>query len=176
MKNIEVELKIFISKQQHDDLIDFFTQNGTFLGEDEQITYYFDSEYHLRIQKNRSYSKICMKKGGIHDEQREELEIRLPVGEFEKSEQLFLNLGYHVAIKWFRIRHSFTWEGVDVAVDSTKGYGYILELEQMATEEDKEKVLLFLKQKLAELQIKETPKAEFDQRYAYYKENWRTLV
>src|SRR3989344_7007021 len=176
MKNIEVETKTFISKEQHGSLIDFFTKNGTFLGDDEQMTYYFDSEYHLRIQKNKTYSKVCMKKGGIHDEQREEMEIRLPVEEFEKLEQLFTNLGYRVIIKWFRTRHSFKWQNIEVAVDYTKGYGYILELEQMADEQHKEGVLQFLKQKLTELGIAETPKDEFDQKYKYYKENWEELV
>ena len=176
MKNIEVEIRSFISEEQYRHLINFFHAQGTFLHEDEQVTYYFDSPQDLRIQKNKSYSKVWLKKGKLHDDHREEIEIRLSVEDFEKLEQLFLSLGYGVLIKWFRTRHSFTWQEVDVAVDFTRGYGYILELEQMATEENKGKVLLFLKQKLTELQIKETPKEEFDQKYAYYKENWEELV
>lgn len=176
MKNIEVEIRSFISPEQYGQLIDYFAKNGTFLSEDEQVTYYFDSEQDLRIQKNKFYSKVWMKKGKIHDDSREEIEIKLPVAEFEKLENLFLSLGYAVSIKWFRRRHSFRWHEIDVAVDCTKGYGYILELEQMAAEEEKEKVLQFLKQKLAELGIKETPKEEFDQKYKYYKENWKRLV
>jgi hypothetical protein len=45
-----------------------------------------------------------------------------------------------------------------------------------ATEEEKEKVLAYLRQKLTELGLLETPKEEFEQRYQHYKENWRTLV
>ena len=176
MKNIEVEIRSFISPEQYGQLIDFFTSNGTFLSEDEQVTYYFDSKEDLRIQKNKFYAKVWMKKGKIHDDSREEIEIKVPVDDFEKLEKLFLSLGYVISIKWFRQRHSFRWKDLDVAVDYTKGYGYILELEQMAAEEDKEKVLQFLKLKLAELGLAETPKLVFDDKYKYYKENWERLV
>lgn len=176
MKNIEVEIRSFISKEQYGQLINHFTAQGKFLSEDEQVTYYFDSKEDLRIQKNKFYSKVWMKKGKIHDDSREEIEIRLPVAGFEKLENLFLSLGYAISIKWFRQRHSFRWNNIDVAVDYTKGYGYILELEQMAAEEEKEKVLQLLKQKLAEVGIPETPKEEFDAKYQFYKENWERLV
>ena len=58
MKNIEVEIRSFISPEQYGQLIDFFTSNGTFLSEDEQVTYYFDSKEDLRIQKNKFYAKV----------------------------------------------------------------------------------------------------------------------
>lgn len=195
-KPIEVEIRTFLTKDQYHQLIHFFTTHGQFLNEDEQVTYYFESPHidsppigrpsiglspihpppDLRIQKNKFYSKVWLKKGKLHDEQREEIEIRLPVEDFEKLEKLFLSLGYLVSIQWFRKRHSFQWQGIDVAVDYTKGYGYILELEKMAAEEEKEEVLRLLKEKLAELNLLETPKGEFEQKYQYYKENWRKLV
>ncbi len=175
-KNIEVEVRSFISPEQYNTLLQFFAADASFINEDEQVTYYFDSKEDLRIQKNRFYAKVWLKKGKLHDNHREEIEIRLPAGDFEKLEKLFLSLGYNISIKWFRKRHSFTWQGIDVAVDFTRGYGYILELEQMAEEEDTEKVLSFLKQKLAELGIEETPKEEFERKYSYYKENWKVLV
>lgn len=195
-KTIEVEIRTFLTKDQYHQLIHFFTTHGQFLNEDEQVTYYFYSPHvdsppisqssidpspihpspDLRIQKNKFYSKVWLKKGKLHDEQREEIEIRLPVEDFDKLEKLFLSLGYSVSIQWFRHRHSFQWQGIDVAVDYTKGYGYILELEKMATEGEQEEVLHLLKEKLAELGIPETPKWEFEQKYQYYKENWWGLV
>ncbi len=175
-KNIEVEVRSFISKEQYKELILYFTTHGTFLSEDEQVTYYFDCTEDLRIQKNKFYAKVWMKKGKLHDDSREEIEIKVPVDNFEKLEKLFLSLGYAISIKWFRMRHSFKWQDIDVAVDYTKGYGYILELEQMAGEQDKEKVLAYLKDKLAKLGIMPTSKEEFDEKYKYYKENWEELV
>lgn len=176
MKNIEVEVRSFITKGQYEKLLDFFKQNAKFLKEDYQETFYFDSDQDLRIQKNDFFSKIWMKKGKIHDDYREEIEIKFAKDDFEKLENLFLSLGFNVQIKWFRKRFEFDWGGVTVCLDFTKGYGYIIELEKMASEADKEKEYDNLKKKLESLDIKITPKEEFNKKFADYKENWKTLV
>ena len=77
MNNIEVEIRSFISKEKYNELIEFFKKNAEFINEDYQETYYFDTKEDLRIQKNNYFSKIWMKKGKMHDEQREEIEIKL---------------------------------------------------------------------------------------------------
>jgi len=174
--NIEVEIRSFITKEKYEELLDFFKKEGEFVNEDHQETYYFDAGQDLRIQKNNFFSKIWLKKGEIHDDHREEIEIKFPKEDFEKLEKLFLSLGFNVEIKWFRTRHTFRWKGIDVMVDYTKGYGYIIELEKMSTEEEKGKVLEMLKEKLKLLNIHLTPKEEFGRKYNYYKENWRNLT
>ena len=60
MKNIEVEIKCFISKEKYEELLIFFNKNADFVNEDDQETYYFDAEHDLRIQKNNSFSKIVL--------------------------------------------------------------------------------------------------------------------
>jgi len=174
--SIEVEIRSFISEVQYHQLLKFFQKNAVLDKEDEQISYYFDSPQDLRIQQNKFHSKIWLKKGKLHDDHREEIEVIVPKNDFEKLEQLFIALGYHVNIKWFRTRHQFIWNEITVTVDYTKGYGYILELEIMASEETKIETLTILKQKMRELHIIETPKEEFDEKYQYYKEHWQELV
>jgi len=176
MQNIECEIRSFITENQHKELVERFKKDAEFLGEDEQITYYFDCPQDLRIQKNSKYSKIWLKKGEIHDEHREEIEVRLGVEDFDKLEQLFLALGYKVEIKWFRKRNSFKWGDIDVALDYTKGYGYIIELEKMATEAEKEKTFGYLKEELQGLGVQLTSKEEFNEKYQYYKQNWQKLI
>ncbi len=173
---IEVEIRSFITKEKYEELIERLKKEGEFLGEDFQETYYFDAKEDLRIQRNSFFSKIWMKKGKIHDSQREEIEAKFDRNDFEKLERIFLAIGFSVSVKWFRKRHSFRWQGIDVAVDFTKGYGYIIELEKMAGEENKEKTLEMLKQKMKVLGIQLTPKEEFDKKFQYYKENWRKLA
>lgn len=173
---IEVEIRSFISKEKYDELINFFKKEGDFVNEDDQTTYYFDAPFDLRIQKNNFFSKIWMKKGKIHDEQREEVEIKFNVDDFERLEKMFLTLGYNVQIKWFRKRHSFKWQDIDVAIDFTKGYGYIIEFEKLAEENEKENALEFLKEKFNILNIPLTSREEFDQKFHYYRENWQKLV
>lgn len=173
---IEVEVRSFISEEKYKELLEFFAKEGKMINEDEQVTYYFDCDEDLRIQKNKFFSKIWLKKGKIHDDQREEIEIKFDKDKFDELEKLFLSLGMGVEIKWFRKRHAFEWQGVDVSIDYTKGYGYIVELERMADEENKDSVLTELKQKLDSLGISLTPKEEFNEKYEQYKKNWKELV
>ncbi len=125
MNNIEVEIRSFISPKKYQELLSFFRQEGKFVSEDGQETYYFDSQQDLRIQRNKAHSKIWLKKGKLHDEQREELEIKFKREDFEMLEKIFLTLGYNTSIKWLRKRHTFEWQGITVMLDYTKGYDYI---------------------------------------------------
>lgn len=174
--NIETEIRSFVSEEKYDELLDFFRSNASLVKEDYQETFYFDCDEDLRIQRNNFFAKIWMKKGKIHDDSREEIEIRFERSEFEKLEKLFLSLGYNVEIKWFRKRFEFDWDDITVCLDFTKGYGYIIELEKMCTEDEKESVLENLKQKLKSLDVETTPKEEFDKKFRYYQENWRSLI
>ncbi len=176
MKNIEAEVRGFISKEQHGRLLEFFRKSAEFVGEDDQETYYFDTNEDLRIQRNSSFSKIWLKKGKIHDDSREEVEIRFRREDFEKLESLFISLGFKVQVKWFRKRNEFLWDDITVCLDFTKGYGHIIEMEKMCSEGGKEKVLAALREKFSDLGIRITPKEEFDTRFRHYKENWRELV
>ncbi|MFI5412755.1 MAG: CYTH domain-containing protein [Candidatus Micrarchaeales archaeon] len=173
---IEVELRSFITKEKYDELILFFKKNGKLLSEDYQETFYLDEQGDLRIQRNNFYSKLWTKKGKLHDEQREEMEIRFAKEDFENLEKIMSSLGHNVHIKWFRNRHTFEWNGVSAMVDYTKGYGYILELEIMSNESKKDKDLAKLIERFKQLKIDITPKEEFNMKYNEYKENWRSLI
>lgn len=174
--DIEVEVRSFISEEQYQELIRFMNSNAEFIKKDSQITYYLSGEKDLRLQKNDFFSKIWLKSGKIHDYSRKEIEIKFEKEKFDELVKLFLELGYSIDIKWFRKRHEYKFEGVTVAVDHTKGYGYVIELEKMSDEKNKEKVYEFLKNKIAELGVKLTPKEEFENKFKNYKENWRTLT
>jgi predicted adenylyl cyclase CyaB len=176
MENIEVEIRSFISKEKYEELLGFFNKNAKKLNEDYQETYYFDSPQDLRIQKNQHYSKVWLKKGKIHDESREEIEIKTRIEDFENLEKLFLALDYKVKIKWFRTRNEFDWNGIKVSVDYTKGYGYIIELEKMCNKIQKEEGLKILKEKMDELKIELTPRKEFENKFNDYKKNWQKLT
>jgi predicted adenylyl cyclase CyaB len=174
--HIETEIRSLIPEEKFNELLNFFKKNASLIKEDYQETYYFDCDKDLRIQRNNFYSKIWMKKGKIHDDHREEIEIKFDKNEFENLEKLFLSLGYNIEIKWFRKRIKFKWKDITVCLDFTKGYGYIIELEKICTEDTKIQELENLKQKLKALDIKITPKAEFKRKFLYYKENWKSLV
>ena len=172
----EVEVRSFISEEKYKELIDYFMNNSEFINEDNQESYYFDSDQDLRIQRNNSCSKIWLKKGKIHEDCREEIEIKFNKEQFNKLEELFSTLGYNVNIKWFRKRKTFNWQDIKVTIDYTKGYGHIIELEKMSDEKNKEDDLMKLKEMMALLKIPITQKKEFDIKFNYYKENWSKLI
>jgi predicted adenylyl cyclase CyaB len=176
MKTIEAEVRSFLSDAQYHELLSYFQQHGEFNGQDEQETHYFDCQEDIRIQKNLHYSKIWMKKGKIHDEAREEIEVQCQKEDFDKLQKIFTSIGLRVKIKWFRKRLAFLWDGITVTIDDTKGYGKIIELEKMCSEEEKEKTIHLLKKKLDILNVQITPREEFEKKFSYYEKNWETLT
>ena len=175
-RNIEVEIRSFISKTKYYSLLKFFKKNSKLVKKDTQETIYFDSKEDLRIQKNNLTSKIWLKGGKVHDEFREEIEVHTEKKDFEKLQKIFKTLGYKEEIKWLRKRNEFKWKNVKVCLDYTLGYGYIIELEKMSNSKNKEKDLLLLNSKLELLKVKKTPREEFEKAFEYYKKNWRRVV
>ncbi len=174
--NIEVEVRSFINENQYQQLLEFFSKEANLIKEDYQESYYFDCPEDLRIQRNNDGAKIWLKKGEIHDDAREEIEIKVAKEDFENLEQLFQTLGYEVEIKWFRNRSQFKWDDIKVCIDYTKGYGHIIELEKICQEEDKEKEHQMLMKKLKSLNIEISSKKSFNEKFEYYKENWKSLI
>ena len=174
---IECELRAFLTDEHHAQLADQLGRLGTSGGEDEQVTYYFEGngDPDLRIQRNSTGSKIWLKKGRMHEEARQEIELPCRRDDFDTLEKLFLALGYAVSIKWFRKRRLFKLDGITVTLDDTKGYGKIVELEKLCLEDGRAAALEELKGRMRELGIA-PPKEEFDARYRAYKEDWRALT
>ncbi len=176
MKQIEVEVRSFISEKEYNSLLEFFKKSAELIKEDYQETFYFDCTQDLRIQRNNSFAKIWLKKGKIHDKHREEIEVKVNREDFENLEELFKALNMDVEIKWYRKRFEFKWEDTKVCLDHTRGYGYIIELEKIVREEKKEEVYNELKEKLESLDVDITPKEEFEKAFDYYKRNWKKLT
>ena len=174
--NIEVEIRSFISKEQYNKLLKFFNKEAKLRKKDNQETIYFDSKQDLRIQKNNSKTKIWLKKGKIHDEFREEIEVYTKKEDFKKFLEIFKTLGYKEEIIWIRKRSQFLWKRIKVCIDYTVGYGYIIELEKMSNVKNKEKDLEKLNSYLKQLEVKKTQREDFDKAYGKYKNNWKKFI
>lgn len=173
---IEAEVRSFLTKEQFDKLLTYFEKEAKRLKEDYQETFYLDCEQDLRIQRNDFFAKVWLKKGKLHDDHREEIEVKVERDQFEELEKLFVALGHQVEIKWFRKRHQFDWDNITVCLDYTRGYGYIIELEKMCEEGEQDATVKLLKEKLASLNIPLSPKEAFKEKFEHYKENWKTLT
>lgn len=169
---IEVELRSFLTKHEYENLNEFLSNNAKFIEEDNQETYYYDCIEDLRIQRNNSGSKIWLKKGNLHDDYREEIEIKTNLDDFENLKNLFHSLGYKVEIGWFRYRKTFKYKGVSIMLDFTKDYGYIIELELLVDKNQVRQAKTKLQLLRSELKINKTSKDEFSKRFEEYKQNW----
>lgn len=176
MKNIEVEIRSFISKTQYQKLKEFFTKKAKLTREENQETHYLSAQEDLRVQKSDNFCKIWLKAGKIHDDKRKELEIYFDKKEFNKILELFENIGLKTKIIWLRKRLQYKWQNVSVSLDFTKGYGYILELEKMSATKDATQTLINLKKKLEFLNIELTPKEIFEKKFSDYEKNWKNLI
>jgi predicted adenylyl cyclase CyaB len=175
-KNIEVEIRAFVTPEKYDELKRHLDADCAFLGEEHQVSYYFDAPVDLRAQESDTYSKIWMKGGAMHDGSRKELELRLGKKDIGVAKELFAALGFPVNIVWDRKRRTYRADGITLCLDETKGYGCIIEAELMAREGEEEdaRVRLFLLFK--KYNITQTPKAEFDMKFADYKVNWKRYL
>ena len=173
---IEIELRSFITEDKYRELLNFFRKNGKFMNKENQITHYLDDKGNLRIQKNDKFSKVWLKLGGLHAIEHKEMEAKFPRESFEELEKIFTLSGKPTRIKWVRSRHTFKWDGVNVMLDFTKGYGHIIELEIISNPKAKVKAMVKLKGLMEKLNIRPTSKKEFDQKYRHYRKNWRKLI
>jgi len=176
MNNIEVEIRSFISKEKYFELIDYFTKNSKLVKIEKDETEYYADQGAVRLWQNETEAKIILKSGDIHDDQREEQEIKIKREEFPHLQKMFSRLGIEKQIKWKRTRHTFSSDGITIQLGDNVGYGYIIELEIMSSVESKDESIEVLKKKLSNLKIPLTSKEEFKASYETYKNNWKTLL
>ncbi len=175
-KTIEAELRSILNERAYKELAGFFAQHAELRGASYQETHYLRGKYDLRIQRNDAYAKVWLKKGTMHDEAREEIEVRCGTNDFPALEELFGILGFVPTIKWFRWRREYDWQGTTVCLDYSRGYGYMLELERMCALREKEQELARLRRQMARLGVRPATKEELDKKFAYYARHWQRLT
>ncbi len=176
MPKFELEIRSFLSDEEYEKLRSRFDSQARLVKEDDQVTMYYSGRADLRLQKNNAGGKIWFKSGEMHDEIREEIEIKISAEDFDKATKLWEELGYEVEIVWFRYRRQYEKDGAKITLDDTKGYGKIIELEILSDAENNAHDLQKLKIMMNDLGVKLTDREEFETKFAYYKENWRELT
>jgi adenylate cyclase class IV len=169
---IEVELRTFITKTQYDKLLKKYKNNIT---TEKQITNYYNCKQDFRLMETKEYSQLWIKGGNMHDEFRKERIIKFDNTYKQPLKDMLVMLEYDVEIKWYRIRNKMRLlNDIDVCIDFTEGYGYILEVEKIVSNQElvddaKKK----LEQFLLDNKISLCEKIKFTEKYEYYKNNWR---
>ncbi len=176
MRNMEVETRSFLSGDEYVRLIKFMESDAEHVEDDEQSTFYLSGENDVRLQKNSSGAKIILKGGKIHDEYREEIEVKFKKEDFDNMVAVVCAAGHEIEIKLFRMRKEFLWRGTKVCIDRTKGYGDIIEIEILCGEDEVSDARKKVGELMKELDVAQTPRYVFEERFNHYKKNWRRLI
>ncbi len=164
---IEVEVRALLDDSKYEELRKRLDAEAEFLGEELQETHYLHSDSDVRVQKG-SRGKIWSKKGAMHSEAREEVEVFFDTEHFGSVLAILHKAGHPTKVVWRRMRRDYNWLGTKVCLDDTEGYGRILELESLVAKGEEEKALKDLNQKIRELGVEVTPKSVFDAKYQEY--------
>jgi adenylate cyclase class IV len=171
---IEVEQRSFISEEKYNELINYFKENGVVFGETKQISNYFKGDLDFRIMAADNYTKMWLKKGKMHDDAREEIEVFIDNDYRDNLFKLFANLGYEIEIKWFRKRLMGVYQDITVTIDYTIGYGYIIELEKIVEDRSMvEETKAYLLKTFENLGVNVSSREEFEEKYEDYRINWK---
>lgn len=172
---IEVELRTFITKLKYQELLKKYNKK---IKEEKQITYYYDCKEDFRLMKTKHYNQLWLKSGELHDEAREEKIVKIDNKYSVILTQMLESIGFKVQIKWFRIRNKIELKNnIEMCLDYTSGYGYILEIEKLVNDQKKvDDAKIELLKVLKENNIKLCPKEKFKEKYDYYKNNWKQLT
>jgi predicted adenylyl cyclase CyaB len=176
-KNIEVEVRSFVDDEQFERIKNILDSDFEFVKELKEVTVYFSGEKDLRMRKNDTEAFVILKEGKIHDDFRKEFEVNIEKQDFENMVELFRSLGYEIEIEWQRNRLEYKNANMKVLLDDTKGYGKILEIEKMVEEGSENDAHESLSAEMKKFSIdKMTSKEEFNEKFEYYKKNWKTLI
>lgn len=170
---IEVELRSFITKDKYEELIKKYNAKC-----EKQITYYFNSKQDFRMMKTKEYTQLWLKTGKMHEASRLEKVVKIDNAYRNDLESMLELLDYEVDIKWFRTRSKVKLdENVELCIDYTVGYGYILEIEKQVEDvADVEEAKKMLEKDFSDLGITVSKKEDFDTKYEDYVKNWKEYI
>jgi len=141
----------------------------------EQLNWYYIAPWKndLRIRKTETESYLILKVWDMHDESKEEYEVKCDREEFEKLDKMLSKLGYSYDTKWFRYREEFEFNGFNITLDENSGFWWMAEIEKVVEEWEEEQAKKEILEFAQSLGLDPTPKSDLDLIYNHYKKNWK---
>ena len=172
---VNVEIRSFIKPEKYKELIEKY---NNILHTEKQISYFFNSKEDFRFMKTKMYSEICLKEGKMHDDIKSEKIVKIDSKYNNNMEYVLNDLGYIPQVKWFRTRSKANLDfGIDLCLDYTVGYGYIIEVSKNIEDNSKSDLTkIELGNYLESLDIDITSKDEFNKKYNDYVLNWEKFT
>lgn len=139
-KNIEVEVRGLLKKEEYISLMNFLDKNANSKTlDDRQTTFFIIPNKTLKITRNllTNKAKISLKIGDISTNfAQEEIELDIDSNDFETAIEIFKNLGFTKLQNTTQKRTNYNYKDTDFAIKWSKDWGYHFELELMVATED----------------------------------------
>lgn len=145
-KNIEVEIRGFLSKDDYERVSKILIQNGKKTAEKRRTLIDYSTflpggvrerKKDIRIRVTNGVPEIVVKIGTWgDDESRKEFSFTGQEGQFETLKEIFGHLGYEKGIKAIRNTQAFDYKEVEIALVEVPGHSYYFEAEKMVEEVD----------------------------------------
>jgi predicted adenylyl cyclase CyaB len=175
----EVELKFLLSSKDKTALQNFLqAQNAQLVKREIQENWYYatQGDTDLRIRRTDTKAFLILKKGWMHNENREEVEVEVKREAFELLDTILRSLGYDYDTKWYRERTEYILDNFTITLDFNAGYGWVAEIEQVVPAGKEDQAREAIVQLARRIGLKPTPKEIFDKMYQHYKKNWQYYI
>lgn len=150
-KNIEVEVRGPLTKEQRDQLVEIFeregkrekTKNRVLIDYSERIEEGKEREKDIRIRSTNGVPEIIVKLGNWGgSEARKELSVTTAPASFDTLASLFAALGYVRGVLCVRRTEVFVYKDIEFALVEVPGHSFHFEAEKMAHEGEDAHMLL----------------------------------
>ncbi len=141
-KNIEIEIRGPLSKEEFENLVKFFESNGKKKSEKDRVLIDYSTfleggienrKKDIRLRVTNGIPEIIVKVGGWgEDEQRKELSVFTKQGEFDILVEIFGELGFGKGMLCIRKSKVFEYKDIEFALVEVPNHSYYYEAEKMA--------------------------------------------
>lgn len=171
----EIEYKFILKPKDKNRLEKFLKQNKAKLvsqGTQDNWYYIAPGKNDLRIRRTEKVAYLILKKGWMHDDERDEIEIKVDRKYFLRLDEILRALGYKYDTKWYRQRKKYRYKNFNITIDFNAGYGWVTEIEREVCSGGEKKAKAEIINLARKIGIKPAPKLLFDKMYHYYKKRW----
>jgi adenylate cyclase class IV len=145
-KNIEIELRGPLSKEDFKRLIEIFESEGKKKTEKDRVLIDYSTfleggvenrKKDVRLRATNGIPEIIIKIGSWgENEQRKELSVFAKPGEFDKLVEIFAALGFGKGMLCVRKSKVYDYKDIEFALVEVPGHSYYYEAEKMASEKE----------------------------------------
>ena len=142
-KNIEIEIRGPLSKEEFENLVKFFESNGKKKSEKDRVLIDYSTfleggvenrKKDIRLRVTNGIPEIIVKVGEWGgNEQRKELSVFIKQGEFDTLVEIFGELGFGKGMLCVRKSKVFEYKNIEFALVEVPGHSYYYEAEKMAS-------------------------------------------